>query len=451
MDNKVFNSILVACLMFTNMLMAQDGIPTREQRIYSLSEIWKELHYNFAFPQTLQRTNIDSLYLAYLPKVAEAETNYEYYRVLSSFMANFNEAHTRIYTSKRPDDVPPLKFINFGEKIIITDIAQNRIDKIPVGSEILKIDYIPVVKYIKDSVYPFISAATPHWKFDKAVIELFYGKPQSIVNITIKTPKGKIKEVEMIRNYYSNDAKEVMVNNNSLSPVNIKIMDGNIGYIQLTSFLGGYIDTINHIFDNNLVKLRNCKGLIIDLRGNRGGSDQAWENIAYHLISESEFDLPVKYLSRMHIACYKNWGGNSSNPQLKEYYSGTAMEEINHPPYTNKLDDSLKLHQPLIIISGQHVASAAEDFLLLMKGSGRATVVGEPSVGCIGEPMFFTLPNDFGAMICVKKYVNSDGTQPNDTGILPDIKVIRDYNAYLKGKDNVLERSVEEMLKLMKN
>lgn len=352
MSKNIFICMLVTCLMLTNMLMAQDEILNREQRIYSLSEIWKELHYNFAFPQTLQQVNIDSLYMAYLPKVEQAKSNYEYYRVLSSFMANFNEAHTRIYASKRPDDIPPLKAINFGEKIIVSNIAQDMVDKIPVGSEILKIDNIPVVEYIKDSVYLFISAATPHWKFDKAVIEMFYGKPQSAVKITVKTPKGKEKEVEMIRNYYSNDAKEVMVDNNSLSPINIKIIDGNIGYIQLTSFLGEYVDTINHIFNSYLPQLRNCKGLVIDLRGNRGGSDQAWENIAFHLILKSEFDIPVKYLSRIHIACYKNWGRNSPNSQLKEYYLGTAMEEINHSPYMNKLDDSLKLHQPLVIISG---------------------------------------------------------------------------------------------------
>lgn len=92
-------------------------------------------------------------------------------------MANFNEAHTRIYTSKRPDDMPPIKAINFGEKIIVSDISQNIVDQIPVNSEILKINDIPVLAYIKDSVSPFISAATPHWKFDKSVIELFYGKP----------------------------------------------------------------------------------------------------------------------------------------------------------------------------------------------------------------------------------------------------------------------------------
>lgn len=123
------------------------------------------------------------------------------------------------------------------------------------------------------------------------------------------------------------------------------------------------------------------------------------------------------------------------------------MEEIKHQPYENTVDDSLKLHQPLIIISGQYVGSASEDFLTIIKEYKRGIVIGEASVGCMGEPMFFPLSGNYGVMICTKKYINPDGTQPNDTGILPDIEVKRDYQAYLKGKDNQLERAIEELYK----
>ena len=56
-------------------------------------------------------------------------------------MAYFNDAHTRIYVKSRPDE---------------------------------------------------ISASTAHLTFDKAVTEMLYGKPQSAITITAKTPKGQI-------------------------------------------------------------------------------------------------------------------------------------------------------------------------------------------------------------------------------------------------------------------
>lgn len=37
----------------------------------------------------------------------------------------------------------------------------NMADKIPLGSEVVKIDGLPVLGYIRDSISPYISAATP--------------------------------------------------------------------------------------------------------------------------------------------------------------------------------------------------------------------------------------------------------------------------------------------------
>lgn len=249
----------------------------------------------------------------------------------------------------------------------------------------------------------------------------------------------------MIRNRNSN---RISMLHGALPPIAIKILEGKIGYIKINSFESQYTDTINSVFNNYLPQLRKCKGLIIDIRGNRGGSDASWENIAYHLMLTSQFQRKGKNFSRIYVPTYKMWG--EYDPQLKNYWLGTAMEEIKYSSYINELNDSLKFHQPVIVISGQSVGSSSESFLLLMKESARATVVGGPSVGGVGEPMFSPLPGGLSVMICAKKYVNPDGSQPNDTGILPDIKVEGDYNAYLKGRDNVLERAIEEVQKKIK-
>ena len=63
MNSNILKYTLVVCLLLSNEVLAQNTLPSREQRIYSLSDIWKELHYNFAFPHKLQEVNIDSLSL----------------------------------------------------------------------------------------------------------------------------------------------------------------------------------------------------------------------------------------------------------------------------------------------------------------------------------------------------------------------------------------------------
>jgi len=449
MQKKIlFLLIVVACFVSSNQLKAQYKLPNQEERIFALSLIWKEMLYNFAFPEDLQQVNIDSLYIANIPKMEQVNNYYDYYRTLCAFMAYFNDAHTRIIANPRPDDTPPLTATNFGEKIIVNGIAERFADKIPLGSEILKINQIPVIKYLTDSVYPYTTASTPQWKLDKAVMEMFYGVPQSTLTLTIETPNGSIHDVEMIRDFNSSTSKVTMIEDKPVLPINIKIIDNKIGYIQLSSFLKQNIDTINSTFNNWLPKLIKCKGLIIDIRGNRGGTTEAYNNILFHLMPDSILTFKGKSFSRMHNALLKNWG--SYNPQYKEFYNGTAMTKITESEKKD-MKDSIVLNQPLIIISGKMVASASEFFVELMKEYKRATIVGEPSVGAMSEPTFFPLPGNLEAMICIKKYVTADGIQLNKTGISPDIEVKSNYNDYIQGKDNVLERATEEIMKQIGN
>ena len=54
-------------------------------------------------------------------------------------------------------------------------------------------------------------------------------------------------------------------------------------------------------------------------------------------------------------------------------------------------------------------------------------------------------------MFCSKKYINVDGSQPNDTGILPDIEVRNSYESYyIQGIDNILDRGIQELMKTIK-
>lgn len=151
------------------------------------------------------------------------------------------------------------------------------------------------------------------------------------------------------------------------------------------------------------------------------------------------------YYSKKHVPAYKMMG--RYNPQYKDYYLGTAMEEIKYPPIQINIPDSLQLHQPLIIISGPFVASASESFLALMKEKERATVVGSQSVGVLTEPISIPLSEDFAARIAIIKYINPDGTDSSLTGILPDIEVRQNYDAFLKGEDDVLAQALEELQK----
>lgn len=58
---KLYNKLLLFFLLMPFALSAQKPFLDKYERIYSLSEIWKELDYNFAFPDKSKEANLDSL------------------------------------------------------------------------------------------------------------------------------------------------------------------------------------------------------------------------------------------------------------------------------------------------------------------------------------------------------------------------------------------------------
>lgn len=82
--------------------------------------------------------------------------------------------------------------------------------------------------FLKDSVYQYIGASTAHWKFDKAVTEMLYGKINSKVHLSIKTPKGKRKDIELTRNYLQNKKEFIMADTAYSVPITIKYLKNNI-------------------------------------------------------------------------------------------------------------------------------------------------------------------------------------------------------------------------------
>ena len=136
--------------------------------------------------------------------------------------------------------------------------------------EILEIDNIPVMKYINDSVLQYISASTPEFRLEKASKELLFGKPLSTCSVTFKKINGDICTYSLNRNYYFNKEQEPMQKPTEQPAINIQFLKGDIGYVKLKSFTD--VKSVDSVFNVFLPKLQRCQKLIIDLRGNRGGT-----------------------------------------------------------------------------------------------------------------------------------------------------------------------------------
>ena len=79
---KYFRFLLICFLLFTVTTSLYSKEFNKYDRIYALSNIWKEMSYSYAFPDKLFGTlNTDSLYKCYLPLVEKDMDYYDFYKI----------------------------------------------------------------------------------------------------------------------------------------------------------------------------------------------------------------------------------------------------------------------------------------------------------------------------------------------------------------------------------
>ena len=132
-------------------------------------------------------------------------------------------------------------------------------------------------------------------------------------------------------------------------------------------------DDVNNVFSENLPSFRNSRGVIFDIRGNRGGTDECWNPAIFDYIAPADKDQNAALIIRCRVAnsAFQEYG--SQIPQLKDFATETAMEVVRTGgSYFSQIPDSLKIKCPVIILTDGYTGSAAEDFAVTMKNLGLA-------------------------------------------------------------------------------
>jgi hypothetical protein len=178
----------------------------------------------------------------------------------------------------------------------------------------------------------------------------------------------------------------------------VKLLDGNIGYLDLRGFSGYREAAETGIAAMNF--LANADAIIIDLRRNGGGSPAMIQLISSYFLKE-----------RTHLNSFENRGEDT----LEQYWS------FHYVPGRPMFDTDL------YILTSQRTFSAAEEFTYNMKNLKRATIVGETTGGG-AHPGGTKIVNDsFLVWVPTGRAVNPiTKTNWEGTGIAPDIAVERD-------------------------
>ena len=97
---------------------------------------------------------------------------------------------------------------------------------------------------------------------------------------------------------------------------------------------------------------------------------------------------------------------------------------------------------PVYVLSNRHDFSSAEDFVLAMRGTGSATIVGDTTAGVTGGPIVRELANGWTYELSQWIEYTADKKTFEGVGLAPDVVVKSNATMMRASKDPSLERAV---------
>lgn len=215
--------------------------------------------------------------------------------------------------------------------------------------------------------------------------ESYTGEDNSIAASKIKGEEGTTVQLEILRGTETLNF-EIKRENVIVNPVEGKVLENNIGYIEFTSFDENTAEEFKAKFEE--LQKSNIKSLIIDLRNNGGGLvDQALEIAGYIADKDSVLLYEVD---------------KNNNEEVKK----------------SKKDPIINM--PVVLLVNENTASASEILAGALKDLGKAKIVGTKTYGKGVIQELLTLKDGSGLKITSQKYLTPNKTEINKIGIEPD-------------------------------
>jgi carboxyl-terminal processing protease len=393
---------------------------TDAERVAGLSKFWSEVKYNFGYPEKLIPLRWDRLYLDWIPKVLATQSTDDYYKQLMLLCAKLEDGHTNVYPPEALDSFskPPLRTAKIGDHVLIVEVLSPSLEarEIRAGMEILKVNGEPVTAFARREIEPYQSASTPQNRELRTFsYDLLRGAKDQPVRLTLRTPDGRESEHVLERSGYQ-DVR-------STPSFSWKTLPGGVAIVTLNSF-ENY--EISKQFVEAFPKIRESSAVLLDLRRNGGGSSGVGYEVLRRFIRQ-----PAKgsrQVMRRYGPTDRAWGTLMEWDEL-------AADEI-RPANGPRFDG------PVAVLTGPETFSAAEDFLVAWKNSGRGATIGSATGGSTGQPLVFTLPGGGRARVCTKRDTFPDGREWVGVGIQPDIEVHAEVADVIAGRDPAVERAL---------
>lgn len=221
--------------------------------------------------------------------------------------------------------------------------------------------------------------------------------------------------ITWLKNNYLKKAK----GNNSIA---YTLINSSIGYIYIGTFENSTDEY--EIIDGILSEFRDVKGIIIDIRNNRGGN------------SANSAIIASRFADQNRVYAFSKWRAGRQRNNMTDFFSFEIAPEGPN-----------QFRKKVAVLSNRYSYSATEDFLLMMKSFSQVIQVGDNTGGgSETRPIFKELPNGWVYRVS-SRLVYDANKQLISKGIAPDFYVQTTKADSLNGKDSIIEKAIFEISK----
>lgn len=355
--------------------------------------LWNTLENNYGYFDQKQ-TDWEKVKEIYRPRVANVQSNYDFTLFLEDILLEIYDSHSTLNTNtdKSYRLIPSGtdlwgEFKNGGYYIIETHPQITFQDRIYPGDQVIAFNNQPIEEAVKKYIGKSFRQIEDEIKSFAFRLLIAGGYKEERVFTILRN--GKERTVNLgISNFPLN-------NNGQL--IKHKVLENNIGYIQIENSLGN--NDLIPVFDDTLDELLNTNGLIIDLRNTPGGGNTTVARaIMGRFITEEKFyqkhALPIN---------------------AEPYGIKRSWVELVTP--RGKTYD-----KPVIILVNHWTGSMGEGMAVGFDGMKRATIVGTEMARLIGGIYTIYLPKtNIGVSYSREKLFHVDGTPRED--FVPEVLV----------------------------
>ena len=185
--------------------------------------------------------------------------------------------------------------------------------------------------------------------------------------------------------------------------------DESIGYLKISEFSDVTLDQYLEAMAD--LESQNIKGLVLDLRNNHGGN------------LDTVVDIARRILPQGIVVYTEDKKGRRENFEC---------------------DGKHELDLPLVVLTNEYTASAAEILAGSIQDYNKGTLVGTTTFGKGIVQRIISLSDKSAIKLTISAYFTPSGRNIQGTGIEPDIEIEYDYDTALEtGEDNQVNKAVE--------